>query len=84
LSLPRSTTESVRVSVRLRGYEAQSSDLLPDSDSRLQMTLSRAVAPRPVVAARPKPAAKAKSTTARPKQTVPDLHRGDVVDPFAR
>ncbi|HEY2743453.1 MAG TPA: serine/threonine-protein kinase [Polyangia bacterium] len=85
LSLPRSLTETVRVTVRLRGYEPQSSDLLPDSDSRLQMNLSRAVVPRPTVAARPRPASKSvKPASPRPKQPVPDLHRGDVVDPFAR
>ncbi len=86
LSLPRSATESVHVTVRLRGYDPQTSDLLPDSDSRLQINLSRAVVPRPAVAARPKPAPKPVKPTAapRPKQPVPDLHRGDVVDPFAR
>ena len=85
LSLPRSTSENVHVSLKLRGYEVLESDLLPDSDSRLQMQLMK-VAPRPAVAARPRPAPKVKAGKAspRPKQPVPDLHRGDVVDPFAR
>jgi hypothetical protein len=36
-----------------------------------------------VVASRPRSAAKSPKAAARPKQPVPDLHRGDVVDPFA-
>jgi hypothetical protein len=87
MTVPRSTTTNVRVTARLRGYEEQGSDLLPDSDSRLQMNLMRVMPTRPAVAARPKPAQKAKvvkPAPSRPKQPVPDLHRGDVVDPFAR
>jgi len=85
LSLPRSTTTNVHVTLRLRGFEPLATDLLPDSDSRLQMALVRTAPTRPVVAARPKPTPKAvKPTPPRPKQPVPDLHRGDVVDPFAR
>jgi hypothetical protein len=51
------------------------------------MNLMRVMPTRPAVAARPKPAQKAKvvkPAPSRPKQPVPDLHRGDVVDPFAR
>jgi serine/threonine protein kinase len=85
LTLPRSATGNVHVMVKLRGYDSQSSEVTPDSDSRLQMTLQRSAAPRPTLAARPKPAAKpAAAKPARPKQPMPDLHRGDVVDPFAR
>jgi serine/threonine protein kinase len=84
LSLPRSSTDNTRVVVRLKGYEAQTSDLMADSDSRLQMTLTRVAPPRPVAVTRPRPPVKAVKPPARPKQPVPDLHRGDVVDPFAR
>ncbi|MGZ3443964.1 MAG: PEGA domain-containing protein, partial [Polyangia bacterium] len=85
LTLPRSSTDNLRVVVRMKGYEPQTSDLTPDSDSRLQMTLTRSAPPRPVAVARPRPTPKpVKPPPARPKQPVPDLHRGDVVDPFAR
>jgi serine/threonine protein kinase len=85
LTLPRSPTGNVHLAMKLRGYEPQTSDLTPDSDSRLQISLQRTPPPRPVVAARPRPASKpAPTKPARPKQPVPDLHRGDVVDPFAR
>jgi hypothetical protein len=86
LTMPRSS-QNLRLAVKLRGYEPQTSDVTPDSDSRLQMTLSRMAPPRPVAVAKPKPAPKPSKPApapARPKQPVPDLHRGDVVDPFAR
>jgi serine/threonine protein kinase len=83
LTMARST-ENLRLVVKLRGYEPQTSDVTPDSDSRLQMTLMKLAAPRPVAAARPKPAPKPPAAKPHPKQPVPDLHRGDVVDPFAR
>jgi tRNA A-37 threonylcarbamoyl transferase component Bud32 len=79
LTLPRSDA-TTRVTVRLRGYEPQLSDLVPDSDSRLQMTLVKAT-PRPVLAVKSKKAPPRKPPAKKP---LPDLHRGDVVDPFAR
>ena len=82
LTMARSS-ETLRLAVKLRGYEPQTSDLVPDSDSRLQMTLVRTPPVRPVAAARPRPSSKASSKPSRPKAPVPDLHRGDVVDPFA-
>ncbi len=84
LTLPRSTTGNAHLVVRLRGYQTQTSDVTPDSDSRLQMTLMK-IPVRPTVVARPKPAPRPiRATPPRPKPPVPDLHRGDVVDPFAR
>jgi len=84
LTMPRSS-QNLRLVMKLRGYEPQTSDLTPDSDSRLQMTLARTAPPKPVVVAKPKPAPKPPAPKpARPKPPVPDLHRGDVVDPFAR
>ncbi len=85
MKLPRSS-QNLRLGVKLPGYEPQTSDLVPDSDSRVQMTLVKsAPPPRPIVLARPKPAPKPPAARpARPKPPVPDLHRGDVVDPFAR
>ncbi|HEX6837912.1 MAG TPA: serine/threonine-protein kinase [Polyangia bacterium] len=83
LTMPRSS-ETLRLAVKLHGYEPQTAELVPDSDSRLQMTLVKAAAPRPVAVARPRPAPKPAASKPRPKPPVPDLHRGDVVDPFAR
>ena len=83
LMVPRSS-ETLRVAVKLRGYESQTSELVPDSDSRLQMELVRVAPSRPLAAARAKSGAKSATRASRPKPPVPDLHRGDVVDPFAR
>jgi serine/threonine protein kinase len=80
LSLPRSD-RAQHVTVRMHGYQPQTSELVPDADSRLQLTLVKLApvvrvvkkpAKRPGVAAAPKPAA----------DRQPDLRRGDVVDPF--
>jgi len=83
LTMTRSS-DNLKLIMKLRGYEPQTSDLTPDSDSRLQLMLSKLATPRPVAVARPKPTPKPAAPKPRPKQPVPDLHRGDVVDPFAR
>jgi hypothetical protein len=80
LLMPR-TNENARVTVRLRGYESQAAEVTPDSDSRLQMTLVKAGA---FAAPKSRHAAHKSAPAATPKPTIPDLHRGDVVDPFAR
>ncbi|MDB4969473.1 MAG: hypothetical protein JWN44_5162, partial [Myxococcales bacterium] len=77
---------ATRLTVRMKGYEAQASEVVPDSDSRLQMTLSKVALSRPAASGRPqkRPGKKASPQPAAPRAPVPDLHRGDVVDPFAR
>jgi hypothetical protein len=108
LTLPRGTA-SETVTVRLKGYEPQTAEVTPDSDSRLQLNLVKAsprraskhvTAPEttapskgPVAASPPTttpPAPSNANTTsapapapAAPKVPSPNLHRGDVVDPFA-
>ncbi len=82
MTLPR-TDRSMPVTLRLRGYDPQVSELTPDADSRLQMTLVKSTPPRPVIIAKPK-RPPPKKTTPSTKAPLPDLHRGDVVDPFAR
>jgi serine/threonine protein kinase len=81
LTLPRGT-QAASVTVRLKGYESQTAEVMPDSDSRLQLTLSKAHSvhhgPKHAPAAT---AAPSLPPAARPP--APDLHRGDVVDPFA-
>jgi hypothetical protein len=72
------------MTVRLKGYESQTADVTPDSDSRLQLTLMKAThashrASRHVPATPPPPVT---PTESRPAP-VPNLHNGDVVDPFA-
>ena len=85
LTVPRGES-NVKLTVRLRGYDAQVAEVMPDADSRLQLTLMRTAppAPRAVPAARAHKPVRKPAAPAAPKTPVPDLHRGDVVDPFAR
>jgi serine/threonine protein kinase len=74
------------VTVRLKGYDEQTTEVTPDSDSRLQLTLSRSAPPRSAASHGGK-GGKVKTATApaaATTQKLPDLHNGDVVDPFAR
>jgi hypothetical protein len=79
-------TAVTRLTVRMKGYESQASEVVPDSDSRLQMTLTKVAPPRSAASGRPqkRPSKSKAPSPAAPRAPVPDLHRGDVVDPFAR
>jgi serine/threonine protein kinase len=83
LTLPRSDRAAL-VTVKLRGYDPQSSEVTPDSDSRLMLTLSKVTPPKapPHVTHHSAPKHTTTPSTAPVKQPMPDLHRGDVVDPF--
>jgi serine/threonine protein kinase len=82
LILPRADA-SERVTVKLKGYDVQSADVTPDSDSRLLLTLVR-MPPRSASHASHHERSRQKAMTSMPKTApVPNLHRGDVVDPFA-
>ncbi len=91
LTLPRGD-QSMHVAVRLKGYDEQSTEVTPDSDSRLQLTLTKAAPPlttKPTTAAHGqhehnKGKTAPATTVPAPKPTLPNLQKGDVVDPFAR
>jgi serine/threonine protein kinase len=83
LTLPRSGS-STKLLVRAKGFQERAMDLTPDSDARLEVTLTPA--PVPVVervrSSRPQPK---RPTVEKPKpKPGPDLKKGDVVDPFAQ
>jgi hypothetical protein len=86
LTLPRGDA-SERLTVKLKGYEPQSTEVTPDSDSRLMLTLVKS-APQKIAGHEKHHASKHQPPPAVPQAPppkpppVPDLHRGDVVDPF--
>jgi serine/threonine-protein kinase len=90
LSLARSNAVQ-RLVLKASGYTPSETEVIPDSDSRLQLTLVPAQARvAPTVAhhapvhkkATPRVAATDKKPTG--EQSQPDLRRGDVLDPFKR
>src|SRR6185369_2524769 len=92
LPLARGSTAQ-RLTLRLKGYETQTSDVMPDADSRLVLTLTKAVAPAhgggkhgsskhgAPPATTPVPSQQV-IPISTPQQKQPNLQRGDVVDPF--
>jgi hypothetical protein len=59
----------------------------PDSDSRLQLTLTKSPPARAAAGSKKAGGAKVKPSGPQPPAAAapkPDLHNGDVVDPFAR
>jgi serine/threonine protein kinase len=86
LTLPRAG-KSEHLSVRLKGYVEQAQEITTDSDSRLVLTMTKSAAPKPLAhvthhAVKHTTAQTTPAQPQQPKPQVPDLHRGDVVDPF--
>jgi serine/threonine protein kinase len=81
LMLPRGD-QPHQLSVDAKGYQPHVVEVTPDSDSRLELTLT----PRWAVPFKPSPgAAKPPHNHApKPPAAKPDLKKGDVVDPFAQ
>jgi serine/threonine protein kinase len=68
-----------KLTLKAKGFRAESADVVPDSDGTLQISLSAAAAP-------PSPAKKLakRPVVVKKKPPAADLKRGDVVDPFGR
>ena len=87
LTMPRADATE-RLMVKLKGYESQAAEVVPDSDSRLMLNLVKSAPPKIASrgshhsTSRQKAAANAPPPVKAPP--MPDLHRGDVVDPFAK
>ncbi len=71
LTLTRSP-EPRRLTLRARGYRDDALDVTPDRDATVQLSLA------------PLPAAPVRRAPKRSRAQVPNLKRGDVVDPFAK
>jgi hypothetical protein len=78
LTLPRGDAPR-KIALRARGFQPYSTEVVPDANSRVQVTLT-AVGP-PQTKARPVHRA---PPVKRADGRGPDVRRGDVVDPFAR
>jgi serine/threonine protein kinase len=85
MKLPRGT-ETIKMVIKLAGYEDQEVEVVPDVDQSAQVALVKVEKHAPNVAPKPHPkrvVIKKEPKPAKPKPA-PDLKRGDVVDPFAR